>query len=687
MRTSITRKLRQSLIFAAVACGTLFTGCQDTVDQSDMYTFTGQTITSFLNDNADEYSDFAYILTRVQLSPRSSSTVADLLSARGNYTCFAPNNDAVRSYLDSIYQTHDYDITLIPDSMAEYIARNSIIDNKNDDAYMSTDFQIGALERTNMDDRYITISFDTLQGGVTATYVNNFSRITHFDLKLTNGVLHSVNHVIELSTATLPALLAQTENTRIFSYLLQATSWADSMQLYRDDDYEYNHVEYGYDQNGTQVANPQHRYFGYTAFVETDEVFHDKWGIDLPNVVNGIVTNMDDILDQIATRCAEVYTNGSTDLRSQENAVNQFVSYHLLPERIAWDKLVIHYAEMGYAYRNPTQLTIDCFEYYETMGCQRRLIKLTEGSQTGGKRINRYVTKRNLKDYTYSEADVAIPGILINESNGDNNFNALNGFYYTIDDILLYTDDVPNKVLNERIRFDMSSLLPELMTNGYRRLMSYAAIHIPKGYFKNFDFEEGCSYNYLTGYGSGWPNFQGDEHNVTGQYDMTFRLPPVPFEGTYEIRWSVPTYDNRGMAQLYLGKNKNNLSPIGLPLDLRLSPYNPAIGCDTDTEDEDHNDENDKAMRNHGYMRPPIHDGISTGGVVVNTLRNPNGIGSMYAYQRLRKIIWTGTIKPTDVLYLRIKSVLENTATQFVMDWMEYAPKNVYAGVDAEDKW
>ena len=107
MRTSITRKLRQSLIFAAVACGTLFTGCQDTVDQSDMYTFTGQTITSFLNDNADEYSDFAYILTRVQLSPRSSSTVADLLSARGNYTCFAPNNDAVRSYLDSIYQTHD----------------------------------------------------------------------------------------------------------------------------------------------------------------------------------------------------------------------------------------------------------------------------------------------------------------------------------------------------------------------------------------------------------------------------------------------------------------------------------------------------------------------------------------------------------------------------------------------------
>ena len=687
MKTNLRHLFRATATLAIMACAYTLTSCQDKVDESDMYTFTGQTLTSYFRENADEYSSFVYILGKVQLSPRSASTIADLLSARGNYTCFAPNNDAIQQYLDSVYQTKGYDITLIPDSTAEYIARNAIIDNENEDAYMSTDFQIGALEKTNMDDRYITISFDTISGGTTATYVNNHSRITHFDQKLTNGVLHSVDHVLELSTATLPALLAQTDNTRIFSYLLQITSWADSMQQYRDEYYEYNHAETGFDQNGTAVKNPEHRYIGYTAFVETDETFHEKWGIDLPIVENGIVTNLDDILDQVSEQCAKVYANGSNDYKSQDNAVNQFVSYHLLPMRIAWDKLVIHYAEMGYAYRNPTQLTIDCFEYYETMGKQRRLIKITEGSQTNGKRINRYVTKRNLKDFSYNEADVAIPGTLIYESNGENNFNALNGFYYTIDDMLLYTDDVPNKVLSERIRFDMSALLPELMTNGYRRLMSYQAIHIPKGYFKNFDFEEGCSYNYLTGYGSGWPNFQGDEHNVTGQYDMTFKLPPVPFEGTYEIRWSVPTYDNRGMAQLYLGKNKNNLQPIGLPLDLRLSPYNPAIGCDTDTEDEDHNDENDKAMRNHGYMRPPIHDGISTGGVVVYTLRNPNGINAQYAYQRLRKIIWTGTIRPTDVLYVRIKSVLENTSTQFVMDYMEFAPKNVYNGVEAEDKW
>ncbi|MGN1214386.1 MAG: fasciclin domain-containing protein, partial [Bacteroidaceae bacterium] len=461
--------LLATLMIALV--GTLFvSSCKDDVDESDMYTFTGKTVTSFLNENPDDYSMFAYVLSKVQLSPKSKSTIADLLSARGNYTCFVPDNKALQTYLDSIYMVDNYDITLLPDSMAEYIARNAVIDNKNNDAYLSTDFNVGALETTNMDDRYITISFDTLPGGQTATLINEKSRIVNADIELTNGVIHRIDRVLEMSRATLPALISQTENTRIFSYLLEVTSWADSMQLYRDDDYEYNHSEYGNDEYGNSAKNPEHRYYGYTAFVETDQTFHDKWGIDMPVVVNGIVTNKEAILAQIETKCQEYYTNTSSDYRSEDNAVNQFVSYHLLPMRIAWEKLVIHYAEMGYSYRNPSNLTIDCFEYYETMGKQRRLVKLTEGSQTDGKRINRYVSKRNLQDY--SEITVPIPGIKINESNDGNNFNALNGFYYTIDDILLYTNEVPNKVLNERIRFDISSLMPELITNGYRRPMS-----------------------------------------------------------------------------------------------------------------------------------------------------------------------------------------------------------------------
>jgi hypothetical protein len=79
-----------------------------------------------------------------------------------------------------------------------------------------------------------------------------------------------------------------------------------------------------------------------------------------------------------------------------------------------------------------------------------------------------------------------------------------------------------------------------------------------------------------------------------------------------------------------------------------------------------------------------MHDGVTTGGVVSESLRSTT---TYTPYLRLRKIIWTGTIKPTDVLYIRIKSVLENTSTQYVMDWMELVPKNVYNGAEQEDKW
>lgn len=666
-----------------------FGSCKDEIDQSDMYVFTGKTVTSFLDENPDDYSNFTYILKQVKLSPKSQSTVYDLLSARGNYTLFVPDNQAVQSYLDSIYQQKDYDITILPDSMAEYIVRNSIIDNKQQEAYLSTDFFTGALETTNMNDRYITISFDTLPGGSTATYVNEKSRITTSDIEVTNGVLHRINHVLELSSATLPALLAQTENTKIFSYLLDVTAWTDSMQRYRDDWYEYNRPETIKDGDNNSIKTPEHRYYGYTAFVETDEIFHEKWGIDMPVLSdNGLVTNYATILRQIEEKCKEYYDGTDTDYRSQDNPVNQFVSYHLIKARIPLDKLVIHYAEMGYSFNNPTNLSIDCFEYYETMGKQRRLIKLTEGKQTEGKRINRYVSKRNLK--TYEEEFVPIPGILIGESNEGHNLNALNGFYYPIDDILLYTDDVVNKVLNERIRFDISSIIPELITNGYRRLMSNVNSNgtaFPSSYFEDFKYDHSTMcYKYYDGYATTWPDYQGDEHNITGQYDFTFKLPPVPFEGTWEIRWAVPTFDNRGMAQFYFGENPDNLKAIGLPVDLRLRPTNPSIAWEADDpDDEDHNNENDKIMRNHGYMKPPMHDGITRGGVVTESLRNTE---SYRSYLRLRKIIYTGTLSPGKTYYLRCKSVLENTKTQFVMDWLEYAPKNVYANdLNPEDKW
>lgn len=685
-----THFLKLLTAVAVVAVCAAFYSCQDSVNEDDLYTFTGQTITDYL-EKSDNYTDFAYICSKVKLSKKSDSYVSQLLAARGNYTVFAPTNDAVQAYLDSVYVSPDYDITQIPDSTAEYIVRNAIIDNGNDAAYLTTDFQTGALDKTNMNDRYITISYanDTVTGEA-QTFINESSRLVNADVELENGVVQGVNKVLDLSNAYLPDLIEATPNLKIFSYLLKQTGWAGKLTQYRDEDYEQNHPIMGTDFNNNAYPYPEHRYIGYTAFVETDSIFEAKWGVPTPIVENGILQNGPEILAVIADKAKEVYTDAtSDDLTSEQNAVNQFVSYHLLPERLTLDKLVVHHAEMGYAYSNPSNLSIDCFEYYETMcTAHRRLVKLTEGKQTDGKRINRhckYKTDVSAGDF-YEEYDVDRPGIRIMESNSGYNSNALNGFYYAIDDILLYDQDVPNVVLNERLRWDVTSLLPELMTNGYRLMQTNQSLPMPAGYFSTMTTTEACKYWYVPYYSATVDNYQGDEHNVRGQYDMTLRLPPVPYYGTYEIRIAAPTNTSFGMAQLYLGTNPDNLQPIGLPLDLRQNYANPNIGWEQDTEDWDHNIENDKVMRNHGYMKPPYHDGIKNSGgtIITESMRNT----TRYAGNlRIRKIVYQGTLSPDDVWYIRVKSVLENTNLSFLWDYIEYAPKWVYSSPEPEDIW
>ena len=44
-------------------------------------------------------------------------------------------------------------------------------------------------------------------------------------------------------------------------------------------------------------------------------------------------------------------------------------------------------------------------------------------------------------------------------------------------------------------------------------------------------------------------------------------------------------------------------------------------------------------------------------------------------------------MSPDKVYYVRCKSVLANTSTQFVMDWLELVPRSVYNGAKPEDQW
>jgi uncharacterized surface protein with fasciclin (FAS1) repeats len=666
-----------------------FTGCKENIDDSDLYTFTGEMMIDHFDNNPETFSEFATLLRRVTPTVKSESSLAELLSARGHYTCFAPTNEAVTQYIDSIYGEGVYTAATVPDSCAEDITKNCIIDNGDNSAYLSTDFpntETGSFSRPNMNDRYLTISVVTGDGAADIM-VNAASKILQKDIEVENGVIHSVDKVLSLSNSSVADLIKDERyNMTLFSDALQLTGWNEKLLDIMDEDYEYDHPEQIHGLDNSMWDCPEHRRFGYTMFVETNDVFN----------VLGIYS-----VEDLAKKAKEWYPDATDeDYKSEDNALNQFVSYHLLPMSIKVDKLVIHYNEGAYDAAHPTtaSLTYNVWEYYETMGKQRRLMKITEGprttdTSTGSRlRINRYSTynetyKNRLVENVISDENA---GVVIDKNN---NINALNGWVYPITSVLLYsTDYVAQKVLNERMRYDICALLPEMITNGYRRPMeSTAYTAFPPGYFSTMTWSSESEITYLPGYlsdsNSSWLNFQGDEFNITGQFDFTLKLPPVPYAGTYEVRYGCNVNGNRGMAQIYFGEDKDNLPAYGIPIDLRVggqtnyaSNSTSFIGWELDADlgnDEELIEASDKSMRNLGYMKGAKYF-------------NP-GRGTFTARQApncLRYIVYTGYMEPEKTYYIRFKTVLDASQKQFVIDNFEIVPKSVYnSPIKSEDKW
>lgn len=679
MRTINKIKAISGGLFIFAASMLSLNSCTENIDDSDLYTFTGETMVDHFENDPENFSDYLTILGKVHPSKRSESTMLELLSARGNYTCFAPTNDAIKQYLDSLLllnQVTSTDVNLIPDSIAESIVFNSIIENDNEEAYSTTDFIEGALSRTNMNDRYINISYGNDVDGSSVIFVNVDSRVIIKDIEVTNGYIHAIDKVLSPSTATVGDLVMNTPNTSFFGRLLDITGWVDQMMGYRDESYE-DFEKAGEDVteiiNGIEWAGryPEHRYIGYTVFAETDSVFEEVLG-------KGNLT-VEALKSWLQTNGYYPDANFDDDYTSEDNAINQFVSYHLLPERLTWNRMVIFSNEKGFyngAINDGSQFQTNVWEYYETMGKHRRTLKIT--GIRDGKRINRYSTM-NLT--TYRESSVEIPGVEINSTNGQYDNNAMNGYYYTINSLLLWGPDVYQKVLNERMRYDICSLLPEIMTNNVR-FNKTASWFFKSDYFDNVpSMSEETVFEYLpntnnAGDAGTWTNYQTDEFNVKGVFDFTMKLPPVPYTGTYEIRYGVSANGNRGMAQIYLGTNPNNLPPVGIPLDLRVEGTTTSVGwvSDTDLGSDEAIDEKDKAMRNLGYMKGPKY------------FYPASGISGRDCRNCLRRIIFTGQLEAGETYYIRFKSVLQSSA-EFFFDYLEIVPKTIYNGEVAEDKW
>ena len=705
------KTLRKPLsILVALLSVTSFLACTEKIDTSARYVFTENTAYSYLEKHVDTYSEYLRLLGQVPVSRISRTTLAQLLSARGHYTVFAPTNQAVQAYLDTLvadgliaspaWEAFTDSVKL--DSIRKVIVYNSIIDSgDNDEAFETGGFPLnngGEFMLPTMNDRKITVYYEE---GTGSMLLYNRYRINdrNQDIRVLNGVVHQVEGVIAPRNNTAAEYLQDLIDKGEEGYLVMARAIVacglkDTLRAIRDDVYEQMYEEgkiadmgntYGVFEDNLSAYAPRHRKYGFTIFAETDDFWRSQ-GID-PHDPQLLTQLVQWIQDQHQYSDEDQFTAEAPYDRPQ-SLLYQWVTYHMLPMKIPSDKLTFHTNELGYTANLRGAPTIPVYELYTTMG-QRRLLKVYQSAESDGIYLNRFPTLDNGRRGTYHElsCDPDKTGARIGREDPRAELSAIvNCNIYPIDAPLSYNDEVRNNLMKQRMRYDAQSLFPELMNNDIRLNASKEArnkyLYMPPDniyrYLDNMWSQDG-TYVICFNYGNGNPSMNEDEIKAGGLYDVTIKLPPVPRKGTYEFRYAILNMPYRGVCQTYFSRDRDNRVVTGIPTDMTKSVWNAETGFEQDTEDQDYNAEVDKRMRSLGYMKGCMSYATQGNGAYAHRLNTTHSC--------MRQLVTRQFLDPNETYYISFKNVLD-FSKELYLDYFEWCAKEVYDNpVDAEDIW
>lgn len=720
------------MMFLAISSLFVFIGCKENISEDAYAIKTKNTLTDFTS-SIDSLSYINTIFGEVKLGiSEGAAYLSSVLSSRGNYTVFAPTNAAIQRYIDANIG-EGKTLEDLSDEVKERIALNCIIDNGTASAYELSEFpsdtENAAFAISNLNDRRLFCRQDSMQDYI----INDTAKVVESNFEASNGYLHIIDQVIVPSNSTLADMIVNADNMHIMGRLLSATgidtTFTSQYLSNREEQYEQANLAYA----GTvqklsdavsQVEYRSKRVSGFTGFIETDDVFSSEWGVPEVNFEGGTITNWDEILSVISEKCNNILDpDGSlssevkNDITNPENPVNRFVAYHFIEGKAPIEELVHHFNEKGYDLGtdplNPRKsgYYMNVWDYYTTIsvgGQPQALLKITqrgdENDPTNGFYLNRVINHNtdfshgNYEEVRGTEKTGDGLNVKVEGMNNGVTMSGENSYCYPIKNILINSNDVRTALSSERIRIDVSTMLPELISNDIR---GKAVAYFPVGYFTNLLNEtSSCRIFYLQNGGKMangntagnynesnlWKDYQGDEMIISGQYDFVLKLPPVPKTGTYELRMACSNNNLRSMVQVYVGSDPYSTLPIGLPIDQRetvdMIPGDPFVTDEDNSNDETACRESDRDLRNQNYMKAPNYFCNNKG---TNTVRNIKG--SADDGPALRRILTSQTFDQNKSYYIRFKSALTSTTTQMFLDYFEFVPTSVYNGNEAEDIW
>ena len=577
----------------------LFVACTDEIDKSNRFTFTGETMADYLLNRSDRYSHMITLFKRAGLF--------SLLNTYGRFTLFLPDNTAVEKYLaeqDSIYwATKDTPnfintgissplVEELSDSMANVIARTHIVES----TISMADMGEGTLPLRNFNYRFLGVNY-VVKGEQYYIMLNNSAAIISGDNDVENGVVHHVDKVVAPSQKNVPELIGSCQFFKIFAAALNRTGFCDSLKMDSDDSYDPDRYS-PRDFAGRNLFPPKTRYYKFTGFIEPDDVFRS----------NGI-ENIDDLV-----AFAEKWygTEERDNPKSPKNALYKFVAYHFVPRELPHNKIVPY--GLGNQYWNIDEFmpTIyDRYDYFETM--QGTLMKVVKPlSRPEGRDTYINFNKRELpynielRHHLNVRVIPLTEFITMKEEYALFNQMAVNGIVHPIDKILIYNEnEMYGNILNERLRIDMYSLVPELSCNAlrYNDYVEKTQVDaIPPGYSEKVKINSGAIV-----LAQDQRMYNCDDFDFMGMFDVEFTLPPFP-PRVYEVRvgycsfgWYNGALTNNGVQMYIDGKVE------GRPYNINFNDPQPGIqtGFVADEDTYDNGMENDKNMRLNGWMKGP----------------------------------------------------------------------------------
>ncbi len=686
---TIMKSLKYNILcvisFATLLAPSL-SSCSDEPSSENFYTFTGEMASDYLK-NREQYSEFKDIVERAGLM--------DLLSTYGHYTCFVPSNDAVNNYLSSIGKSSVSDLT---DADCDTIARTHLVNNMYTTIEMSQD----RLPTANMLGRYIATSSGFDENNNAVIYLEGVSKIL-FELQddsVENGVMQPIDKVIEKSNNYISDLLRDNPRISTFYNALLATDVISEIMKVEDESYDRTaYPRYYYKSHTWNEVGwvPDTKKYGYTVFVEPDELLESKYGIakgDLHALYNKACELYDPVYPEDVSKEGHSFDH----LTDSINPLHRYMQYHILTRYTAGTSdltpMDVNIGKVNGAFGFEESL-INPVDWFQTLlpHTMIKVEKLTLADYLGnGTRGERYINRRY--DNTYkiegSHIDATIESDVIHDG--------LNGHYFYVDDIVAFSYDVQNKVQNMRIRMDFSTVFPEVMTNGLRfegdptkdddasRPDDSATpkngrnYYFPLGYLDGVTFSN-CYVVLRRPHINFW-SWQGDEWNLFGDYDFTFRLPPIPYSGDWQIRLGFCAIETRGVMQVYFDG-----VPQGIPLDMTKYLNSEMYIGDRFVTDEgpgaydkmtdEEKAEEQKLLKNLGAYRAPrsiFHFSTSDKFFFV---------GNERTYRRILCQTYMDATKDHYIRFRVASDGKQGNNNEFMLDYLEMVPKSVY-GVDSD---